>query len=103
MPPHLQALLGIAWYRAEQWPDLLAAVSDRSEFEERHEDWLATAEKTLEDMTRAGSRVERVEVDVTEMVAWCRARKAPLDARARSRFVSEKLQARHKPAKGEAP
>ena len=103
MPTPLQALLGIAWYRADQWADLLAAVSDRSEFEERHADWLATAEKIQDEMARSGSRVERVEVDVTEMVAWCRARKAPLDARARSRFVSEKLQARYKPAKGDAP
>lgn len=103
MPPPLQALLGIAWYRAEQWSDLLAAVSDRPALEDRHEDWLATAEKTFDEMARAGSRVERVEVDVTELVAWCRARQAPLDARARSRFVSEKLQARHRPAKGDAP
>ena len=103
MPPRLQALLGIAWYRAEQWGDLLSAVADREALEDRHEEWLATAEKTMADMSRAGSRVERVEIDVTEMVAWCRARNAPLDARARSRFVSEKLQARHQPAKGDAP
>ncbi|MBI2920203.1 MAG: hypothetical protein HYY18_03850 [Planctomycetes bacterium] len=104
MPQPVKAVIGAAWYRADQWADLRAAMSDPDSLAERHEDWLATAEAMLAKMIRSGTHIERVDVDVPELVAWCREKGKVVDGSARSHFVAEKLRLRYKrSAKGDKP
>jgi hypothetical protein len=39
--------------------------------------------------------VEKVDVDIEELLAWCNARDLPVDGKARSRYVSEKLRQKY--------
>ena len=63
---------GVAWYRVEQWPRLLEVSVDRSELERTYDEWQAMATKGLAELARAGVWARKVDVDVDELVEWCR-------------------------------
>lgn len=86
---------GLAWYRRDQWPLLKDVASDPEILEDTYEAWLRIAQKSVLDFANAGIRAERVDVDVEELVKWCRARSRAVDSSARAEFTSRKLRERH--------
>ena len=86
--------VGFAWYRADQWQRLHELDSGATELHDRHEDWVASAERTIAELASHGIVVERVPVDVDEIAAWCTRHGKRFDSGARSLFVAELLQKR---------
>lgn len=86
---------GCAWYRAEQWERLREISVDRDRLEDTYEEWLIDAQKGLQHMQEAGMSVEKVEVDVEELLAWCRAHNQDVDGKARAAYAAEMLRRRH--------
>jgi hypothetical protein len=84
---------GIAWYRREQWARLRELADDADALEETYEDWLASARRIFVRMTVAGVRVRRVDVELDELVRWCRREGRKLNGAARADFVAECLRA----------
>jgi len=82
---------GVAWYRAEQWARLLEVAVDRSSLERTHDEWQAMASRGLADLARTGVSARKVEVDVDELVDWCRSEGRPVDGAARAAFAAWKL------------
>ena len=87
-------VVGIGWYRAEQWSRLLEASVDRDDLESSHAEWEAGAKLRLAEFRATGVVVERFDVDVEDLVRWCDATGCALDGRARARYVAERLRAR---------
>jgi len=46
-----KAVLGVAWYRRDQWDRLLEISSDRAELEDTYDEWKAVAEENLRNLT----------------------------------------------------
>ena len=90
-----ERVVGVAWFRKEEWPKLLEVSTDRDELEKTHEEWLEFALASIIDLKAKGLRVEKVDVGVEELVAWCQARGVPVDGKARADFASFKLLKRH--------
>ncbi len=88
------AVIGAAWYRREQWIRLLEIASDRDALESTYEEWESDAEKALLDFAHRGVQVHKVDIDVDELISWCRANGRSVDAKARAAFTAEKLQER---------
>ncbi|UCH96619.1 MAG: hypothetical protein JSV88_07150 [Candidatus Aminicenantes bacterium] len=86
-----QLHIGLAWYRPEQWDLLLKMSVDSDELEPTYEEWLKMAEQRFQEMRQAGIQVEKIDVDMIEMVEWCASENIPLDGEARSGYVAEKL------------
>ncbi len=86
---------GLAWYRREQWPLLREVAADPEILEETYDAWLRIAQKAAVDLAMEGLRTERVDIDVEELVKWCRARSRPVDSSARAKFASRKLRAKY--------
>ena len=86
--------LGLAWYKPEQWGRLLEIAADAEELEKTYAEWLAIANKALRDLEAQFVFPEKVEVDVEELLAWCRERKRPVDGAARSEYVAWLLRER---------
>jgi hypothetical protein len=82
---------GIAWYRPEQWQRLREVSVDVETLERNHAEWLAIANKALNDLERGGVSVLKVDVDVEELLTWCGQRGLPVDARSRASFTEHKL------------
>ena len=89
-PNETQIVTGVAWYRPEQWQRLRDVSEDVDNLEETYEAWLQTAERMLRDGIPAGVVVERVDIDVEEVLAWCNVRGLPMNAPVRCRTRSSK-------------
>lgn len=87
----MKAKMGMAWYRAEQWRKLREVSSDVENLEEKHEDWRVSAQSRLIELRQSGLDVCMVDVDVDELVLWCKERNRLIDAKSRSEFVADKL------------
>jgi hypothetical protein len=90
------AILGIAWYRREEWSHLLEIYADRNELEDTYEECLQNAETRLHEMAEKGINALRVHINVEELQDWCIVQGRPLDGSARSVFTAEKLRQLHK-------
>ncbi len=84
-------LLGIAWYRPEQYEMMRALSVDADKMATTYEAWLANVNKTVVDMRRAGMVGRRVDVELGELIAWCSQRGLPLDGAARSTYAAENI------------
>jgi hypothetical protein len=93
--PKPAAVVGCAWYRAGEWERLREIAADPEKLEQTYEEWVETAERALRGMREAGMRVEKVDVDVEELLAWCERRELAVDAGARAHYAAEALRQRH--------
>ena len=82
---------GIAWYRREQWSRLREVSADRDRLEDSYDNWLEIAQKAILDTTHTALSPRRVDIDVEDLVAWCRAAGRPVDAAARAEYTVTKL------------
>ena len=87
----MKTKLGVAWYRKEQWERLRSVSSDRDGLETTFEEWEEMAKRRFNELRIAGQTVEKVDVDVEELVIWCKGRGMEIDGKARSRFAAERL------------
>src|SRR5436190_2522832 len=86
-----EIVAGIAWFRADQWQLLRSLSTDADELEKTYEEWVAIAEKAIEDLARQGVFARKVDVDVNDLQVWCSARKRPLDSSARAQYAAAHL------------
>lgn len=87
-------VMGFAWYRPDQWSLLRSLSVDSDKLEETYEQWLAFANKTVDDLRCQGISVQKMDVDVRELSVWCKKHGCPLDGDARAAYVSEKMNQR---------
>ena len=86
---------GVAWYRPEQWERLREVSEDVDNLEETYDAWLKTAERMLSDGIPADVRVEKIDIDVEELLAWCNVKGLAMNAESRSKYVAEKVRQKH--------
>jgi len=84
-------IVGIAWYRQDQYGLLRALAVDADSMANTYEEWLAGVTKTMEDLRRQGVVARKVDVEVKELVAWCQQRGRPLNGEARSTYTAERV------------
>ena len=81
--------LGIAWFRPDQWSRLLEVSEDRENLEGTFAEWEQQAEEKLRALRAEGLEIEKVIVDVEELLAWCKSQNLSVDGVARSKYVAE--------------
>jgi hypothetical protein len=84
-------IVGIAWYRPEQYELLRALASDADSMANTYEEWLAGVTKTMAELRQRGIVARRVDVEVRELAAWCEQHGRPLDGKARSIYAAENV------------
>jgi hypothetical protein len=85
-------LVGVAWYRADQWERLRSLAADAHVLHDTYAEWEAAALERLADFRARGMLIEPVPVDIDELAQWCREHHQAMDGKARSAFVAEKVQ-----------
>jgi len=95
MNSNKQIVLGIAWYRLDQWEDLKKFCDDRDELEDTYEIWRRGAEKAFRDIRRSGQSAVKIDFDLVEFKMWCSATgKRPVGA-SRSEFTTITMRKSH--------
>ena len=70
-------------------------AADPEVLEETYEEWLAIAQKAVLGFAQQGVRFERVDVDLEELLVWCRANNRHLDGKARAEFTTRQMRQKH--------
>jgi hypothetical protein len=84
-------ILAVAWYKPSQWQRLEEIAPDVKEAWGSYEQWHAAATRRINETKRAGRRAEKVELDVEELLAWCRQQDRPVDAATRAEYAAALL------------
>jgi hypothetical protein len=84
-------VVGVAWYRPEQWQRLRQISADVEQLEESYYEWLSIASGSFRQLQELGFNMRKVDVDVEDLLEWCKQRGRPLDGEARSTYVMEKV------------
>ncbi|HSB71838.1 MAG TPA: hypothetical protein VLT62_21120 [Candidatus Methylomirabilis sp.] len=87
-----KAIVGVCWYRQEQYERFLASADDRNALEDTWADWQVTAERVLRQYRARGLNIRKVEIDLDDLLAYCRAEGRPNDGAARSSYVAHLLE-----------
>jgi hypothetical protein len=85
-------VIGVAWYRPEQWETLCNVSVDRDKLEETYAEWLVDAERVVKQLQQRGLRVIKVDVEISDLMLWCESQRIPLDGEARSNYAAFKVQ-----------
>ncbi|RJP31365.1 MAG: hypothetical protein C4527_07900 [Candidatus Omnitrophota bacterium] len=86
-----EMLLGIGWYRANQWDSLRKASTDAKYLAAKHADWLAGANADIARYKKMGMSIQKLNISIPELIKWCEEKKVPVNKDSRSRFVRDKL------------
>ena len=88
-------VLGFAWYRPDQWELLREFAPDGDQLEDHFEEWQEGANKALRELESLGQRVEKVDINVVELVTWCNKNGRLPDGPARAAFTAEKIRSKY--------
>jgi hypothetical protein len=86
---------GVACYRRDQWPLLLAVSVDASDLEPTYDEWLKMADRSFHRLQSTGLSLEKIDIDVEELISWCKANGREVDGAARAEFTSSKVQEKY--------
>lgn len=81
-------VLGIGFYRREQWPLLIETAVDSQLLEKTYDEWMAVLDSSIEKIRASGLEPELVDIDVEELLVFCKEEGLPNNAATRSRFIS---------------
>ena len=82
---------GIAWYRADQWDLLLKVSADRDKLEPTYFDWLSFALDHEKELIKNKIPFHKVEIDINELISWCKTTNKAINGESRAAFVVHKL------------
>ena len=88
--------LGIAWYREDQWELLKSTASDAENIEHTYQEWLQSAEDSIEKLKKQGFGPVKVDLDVNEFNEWCGRKGRIRNAGSRSEYTADLLRRREK-------
>jgi hypothetical protein len=96
LPENSIRFVGLAWFRNEDYPRLLAIFEDANEMHDTWEEWQESAKKVEDHLKTEGYTVERIFIDPDTFPGWCRKAGVRINAKARSRFTAEAVGAKHR-------
>ena len=97
MPNETKAVVGMMWYRRDQWDRWKDVTPDWDEMSPTYDAWLREAKRGVRVYEDQGIYVERVEADVDEVLAWCRYKGLQPNGAARSQYAAERVRLKNQP------
>lgn len=88
-------VVGVAWYREEDWPRVKRQFPDADELHDSYAEWLASARDAMKAIERSSARAEPLVVNLDDLFGWCLIRGREPNAESRGEYVAEKLRAKH--------
>lgn len=87
--------VGVAWYSQETWKRL--AANPEAHIEKSYGDLLRTFDTMVRKFAARGVQVEKVSVDIDQMIEWCHRNGYEIDSKGRAVYGSMLMLARDDP------
>ena len=84
-------VVGVGWYEESQWDLLLKHAVDKEDLEPTYSDYVAGLTESIENLTKIGLKVERIPLDIKQMIKRCKERGYIFDGESRSVYISLKI------------
>ncbi len=81
--------IGIGFYRREQWQLLRETAVDAHLLEESYDDWIEVIDSAVRKISDRGIEPRLIEVDLKDLLAYCKQNGLPNNAAARAKFISK--------------
>ena len=86
-----QLTVGVAWYSREQCNRLRELADDKDALNDSYEEWLEGWNEFTKQGPISKDQLLKVEINVDDLAWWCQARNRPLNGKARSEYVMQKV------------
>ncbi len=83
-------IVGIPWYRKEDYAKLLTLFEDADNMPDTYEDWLAKAKEARETFERHGATCIEALIEPNQFPGWCAENGHKLNAQGRAVFARER-------------
>lgn len=80
----------LAYYRKKDWNRFVNTIDDRESMHDSWKEWHKAFLKTKKDLISQGFEVEDIEIDLDELIKYCKIWGIKNDGKARSQFVQTK-------------
>jgi hypothetical protein len=84
-------VIGIAWYKKEQWFILRQVIENPNDIENTYEEWLNNAINFKKTLIDSGLTVEEVDIDIQDVISWCKKGNKAINSNSISEYVVFKL------------
>ncbi len=84
-------VVGIAFYKREQWPLLVEDAADSHVLEKTYDAWLDVVDESIEKIEAHGIEPKLVDVDIADLISFCRQQGLQNTASARSQYIGKLL------------
>ena len=91
MKSNSDKVIGIAWYKKEQWFILKQVIENSNDIENTHEEWLNNAINLKKTLIDSGLTVEEVEIDIQDVISWCKKDNKIINSKNITEYVVFKL------------
>ena len=81
-------VLGIGFYKREQWQKLLDTAVDADILEKTYDEWMDVLDSSIEKIRSHGLHPELVEIDIDALIAFCKKRGFQNNAATRAMFIA---------------
>lgn len=86
-------IIGLPWYRREDYPIIRQMMADAHVLASTYDQWLVAAENNEAVGRQAGLEIARVVIVPEEFKAWCLAQGLEPDSAARTKYASARASA----------
>ena len=80
-----------SWFSREGW-EKLSAVSSDNNFDEPYDQWVKSAEYGDRQLTELGLTVIKREIDVDDLLDWCKKHRRRFNSRSLARYLNDKYE-----------
>ena len=91
MKSNSDKIIGIAWYKKEQWFILRQVIENPNDIENTYEEWLNNAINLKKTLIDSGLTVEEVEIDIQDVISWCNKDNKTINSKNITEYVVFKL------------
>ena len=91
MKSNSDKIIGIAWYKKEQWFILRQVIENPNDIENTYEEWLNNAINLKKTVIDSGLTDEEVEIDIQDVISWCNKDNKTINSKNITEYVVFKL------------
>ena len=88
---HKVTIIGVAWYRKNQWDFLKKITNEPEILEGTYEEWLENAKEQIHKLELSGITVKEVDVDIDDVVKWSKQKHVPINSNSIAEYAAFKL------------
>jgi len=83
-------IVALCWYQPEEWKKLKQSATDAETLDDTYKDWKKNANDMIRLIRTAGRQVQKINLKIEDLEAWCKAESRDNNSAARSHYATAK-------------